>query len=128
MIGKRNGGCTTWRINQISSLPSHLVDITTGCSTISVPTLILNNLFISGPIIKPFNSRKVEMIRICLVYETPCQVQCLSIYGHHEFWQKNCLFRFLSCTVTCVNVTRVTLCSVTVFNMVRNPQSCHQKF
>ena len=35
---------------------------------------------------------KVGMIRICSVYKTPCQVQCLSIYDHHEFWQKNCLF------------------------------------
>ena len=35
---------------------------------------------------------KVEMIRICLVYKTPCQVQCLSIYDHHEFWQKIACF------------------------------------
>ena len=100
----------------------------TGCSAISVPTLILNNLFISGPIIKLFNSMKVEMIRIYLVYKTPCQVQFLSIYDHHDFWQKNYPFCLLSRTVTGVNVTRVTLSSVIVFNMVRNPKSYHQKF
>ena len=35
---------------------------------------------------------KVEVIRIFLVYKTPCQVQCLSIYDHHEFWQKIACF------------------------------------
>ena len=47
----------------------------TGCFAISVPFLILNNFFISGPIIKPFDSIEVEMIRICLVYKTPCIIQ-----------------------------------------------------
>ena len=61
---------------------------TTGCSAKSAPTLILNNVFISGPIIKPFNSMKVEIIRICLVYKTSCQVQYFSIYDHNQFWQK----------------------------------------
>ena len=35
---------------------------------------------------------KVEMIRIFLVYKTPCQVQYLSIYDHQEFWQKIACF------------------------------------
>ena len=35
---------------------------------------------------------KVGMIRICSVYKTPCQVQCLSIYDHHEFYQKIACF------------------------------------
>ena len=60
----------------------------TGCSTITAPTLILNNVFISGPIIKPFNSMKVEIGRICLVYRTSCHVQYFSINDHHQFWQK----------------------------------------
>ena len=46
----------------------------TGCLAVTVTTLILNNIFISGPIIKPFNSMKVETIRICLVYKTPYKV------------------------------------------------------
>ena len=66
--------------------------LSTGCSTVSVPTLILNNFFISGKIIEPFNSMKVEMIRICLVYKTLGKVQCFSIYDHHEFWQKIACF------------------------------------
>ena len=65
---------------------------TTGCSAITAPTLILNNVFISGPIIKPFNSMKVEIGRICLVYKTSCHVQYFSIYDHHQFWQKIACF------------------------------------
>ena len=64
----------------------------TGCSAITAPTLILNNVLISGPIIKPFNSMKVEIGRICLVYKTSCNVQYFSIYDHHQFWQKIACF------------------------------------
>ena len=59
----------SWEWPVSNSTPTPLA---TGCLAVCVPTLNVNNFFISEPIIKPFDSRKVKMSRICLVYETPC--------------------------------------------------------
>ena len=65
---------------------------TTGCLAVGVPTLNVNNFFISQPIIKPFDSMKVKASRISLMYGTPCKVKFLSIYEHRNFWQKIACF------------------------------------
>ena len=56
------------RSHDIATIKSMHGHCHTGCLAVTVTTLILNNFFISRPIIKPFNSMEVETIRICLVY------------------------------------------------------------
>ena len=41
----------------------------TGCPAVDVTTLIAHISLLPGPIIKPFHSMKVKMIRISLVYD-----------------------------------------------------------
>ena len=51
----------------------------TGCSTVVVPTLIIDNIFIPCLFYKPFIYVIKEEVRICLVYETACKVHFYSI-------------------------------------------------
>ena len=99
-----------------------------GCLAVDLTPLTACTSVIGFPIPNSFEYMKLQTGWICLMYETPCQVQFFSIYDHHDFCQKKCLFCLHTWTVTGVTVTGGTLYCVTVFNVVRNYQICHRDF